>query len=122
VAISRDITEQSQAEETLRASETKYRIVADYTYDWEYRRTPDGRFAYVSPSCERMTGYAASEFQADPDLLFRIVHPDDKMLVPCNMIYFVFRESMIFWRQLNEGGRHVAKISSNTDQGGAQRA
>ena len=81
MAISRDITEQSQAEETLRASETKYRIVADYTYDWEYRRTPDGRFAYVSPSCERMTGYAASEFQADPDLLFRIVHPDDKMLV-----------------------------------------
>ena len=42
--------------------------------------------------------------------------------VPCNIISFVFRESMIFWRQLNEGGRHVAKISSNTDQGGAQRA
>ena len=43
-------------------------------------------------------------------------------LVPCNIISFVFRESMIFWRQLNEGGRHVAQISSNPDPGGAQRA
>lgn len=36
-------------------------------------------------------------------------------LVPCNIIYFVFGENMIFWRQLNEGGRHVAQISSNPD-------
>jgi len=45
----------------------------------------------------------------------------DNTLVPCNIISFVFIKSMIHWRQLNEGGRHVAKISSNTDQGGTQR-
>jgi PAS domain S-box-containing protein len=72
-----DITESKRMEETLRASETKYRIVADNTNDWEYWVNPEGRFLYTSPSCQRITGYAVNEFEADPGLLSRIVHPDD---------------------------------------------
>jgi len=72
-----DITGLKQTEEALRTSEIKYRIVADNTYDWEYWVSPEGRFLYTSPSCQRITGYAANEFQADPKLLFRIIHPDD---------------------------------------------
>ncbi len=72
-----DITESKRMEEMLRTSETKYRIVADNTYDWEYWASPEGRFLYTSPSCQRVTGYAAHEFEADPKLLSRIVHPDD---------------------------------------------
>ena len=37
----------------------RYRTVADYTYDWEYWSAPDGTLNYVSPSCERITGYSA---------------------------------------------------------------
>ena len=48
--------------------------------------------------------------------------PYEKLLVPRNIISFVFTKSMIYWRQLNEGGCHVAKISSNPDEGGAWRA
>lgn len=55
-----------------------YRTVADFTYDWEYWIDPAGRFLYVSPSCERITGYAAEAFLADADLFPRIVHPDDR--------------------------------------------
>ena len=62
----------------LRASEERYRTVADFTYDWEYWRSPDGSLPYVSPSCLRVTGYRASEFQQDPALLLRIVHPEDR--------------------------------------------
>ena len=29
----------------------RLRIVADFTYDWEYWRTQDNRFLYVSLSC-----------------------------------------------------------------------
>jgi|GEM_PF-876326 len=72
-----DITESKQMEEALRASETKYRIVADNTYDWEYWVSAEGEFLYTSPSCQRITGYAASDFETDPKLLSRIVHPDD---------------------------------------------
>jgi PAS domain S-box-containing protein len=72
-----DITQSKRMEELLRVSETKYRIVADNTYDWEYWKNPEGRFLYTSPSCQRITGYTASEFETDPELLFRIVHADD---------------------------------------------
>ena len=61
----------------LQESETKYRIVADNTYDWEFWLSPEGRFLYISPSCERLTGYTMEEFESDPELLVRIIHPDD---------------------------------------------
>ncbi|MDO9035100.1 MAG: PAS domain S-box protein, partial [Methanoregula sp.] len=72
-----DITERKQAEEALQKSEEKFRIVADYTYDWEYWITPEGTYAYMSPSCERITGYSASEFYKNPSLFDEIIHPDD---------------------------------------------
>ncbi|MGC9965994.1 MAG: PAS domain S-box protein [Syntrophobacteraceae bacterium] len=72
-----DITVHKRAEEMLRASETRYRIVADNTYDWEYWSSPEGQVLYASPSCQRITGYTVSEFEADPKLASRIVHPDD---------------------------------------------
>jgi len=62
-------------------SETYYRIVADYTYDWETWMLPDGRYCYVSPSCERISGYRAEEFMTNQDLIYNICHPDDIGLV-----------------------------------------
>ncbi|GEM_PF-1417323 len=65
-------------EKALRESEERFRMVADFTYDWEYWLAPDGHFIYMSPSCERITGHAASEFLHDPQLIGKIVHPDDR--------------------------------------------
>ena len=59
-------------------SEQRFRTVADFAYDWEYWVDPDGAYLYISPSCQRITGYSAQEFQADPNLLERIIHPDDR--------------------------------------------
>ncbi len=73
----RDITERRRAEQALQESETRYQTVADYTYDWEYWRAPDGKIVYMSPSCERITGYRLDEFMNDSKLLDRIIHPDD---------------------------------------------
>ncbi|GAI26662.1 unnamed protein product, partial [marine sediment metagenome] len=77
IGIQRDITEQRRMEDALRESEERYRTVADFTYDWEYWIGPDGDFRYISPSCERITGYRVDEFLRDPKLLDRIIHPDD---------------------------------------------
>ncbi len=68
-------------EEDLRRSEERFRTFADSTYDWETWRAPDGKYLYVSPSCERITGYRSEEFIADPSLVTRIVHPDDQAIV-----------------------------------------
>jgi|GEM_PF-621058 len=76
-----DITDGKKAEAAFHESEERYRIVADFTYDWEYWVDGEGKFLYVSPSCERITGYSAEEFIDDPDLMNRIIHPDDLTVI-----------------------------------------
>jgi PAS domain S-box-containing protein len=72
------LDELQRSEKELQESEDKFRTVADNTYDWEYWRGIDGSLVYISPSCERITGYSAEEFMQDPGLLTRVVHPDDR--------------------------------------------
>ncbi len=73
-----DITEQKKAEGSLRESERRFRIVADFAYDWEYWLGADGQLKFVSPSCERVTGYRPDDFAKNPDLLNSIVHEEDR--------------------------------------------
>ena len=75
-----DVTERHAAEAALRDSETRYRIVADNTYNWEYWQSPEGMFLYVSPSCERISGIPAEDFMASADTWERIIHPEDRHL------------------------------------------
>jgi diguanylate cyclase (GGDEF)-like protein/PAS domain S-box-containing protein len=93
-----DVTEKKETEEALRRSEEKYRTVADFTYDWEYWRGTDGAYIYVSPSCERLTGYKPQEFLADPHLMVKITHPEDRELVKDHL------------RKFSEEGRDVSHM------------
>ena len=68
-----DVTERKEAE-------LNYRTVADFTYDWEYWVNLDGAFKYVSPSCERISGYSAQVFIDNPSLLREIVVPVDVVI------------------------------------------
>ena len=54
-------------------AQARYRNVADFTHDWEFWRRPDGSFEYVSPACERISGYPPREFQAEAQLLEHLV-------------------------------------------------
>jgi len=73
-----DIIQNKQAEDIQRASEEKFRTLADWTYDWELWMGSDGQIVYNSLSCERITGYKPEEFTDNPDLLIDIVHPDER--------------------------------------------
>jgi len=53
-----------------------FKLIADTSFSWEYFKDEKG-FSYVSPSCERLTGYAPGEFLSNPRLLEEIVHPSD---------------------------------------------
>ncbi len=59
------------------ASEQKFRIIANNTYNWEFWEAPDGHFIYHSPSCKRVTGYSAEELINDQIILQKLIHPDD---------------------------------------------
>jgi len=62
--------------EELKKSSSPYKIIADFTYDWEYWISPDhSEFVYVSPSCKRITGYSAEEFIQNAGLFFEIIDP-----------------------------------------------
>jgi len=78
LAIGQDITERKRAEDALRDSEARFRTVADFAFNWETWTDNDGQFLYISPSCQRITGYSADEFLNDPDLMLKIIHPDDR--------------------------------------------
>ena len=69
---------QANSVEALANQETKFRTVADFTLDWEYWEGPDHEILYMTPSCERVTGYSQAEFVADPGLLLRVIHPEDR--------------------------------------------
>ncbi len=77
IEYARDVTEKKKAEEALRLSEERFRTIADFTYDWEYWQGMDDKIIYMSPSCERITGYSQKEFLSDPGLLDKIVHKED---------------------------------------------
>ncbi|MDK2957882.1 MAG: hypothetical protein PWQ57_3380 [Desulfovibrionales bacterium] len=78
LCVAADITERKRAEAALKRSRDLYRTVADHSFDWECWLGPAGELLYISPSCERVSGYAAREFQEDPGLLERVFHEDDR--------------------------------------------
>jgi len=67
-------------EESLVQAEAKYRTVADFTYDWEYWANGDDSLQYVSPSCERVSGYTPRDFFDNPSLIKDVIVPEDRAL------------------------------------------
>ncbi len=63
--------------DTLVENQERLRTIADYTYDWEYWVGPAGDLQWMSPSCEKITGYPPAAFMADKTLLQRIVDETD---------------------------------------------
>ena len=66
-----------KAYDRLETSEERYRVLADFSPEWDYWLGADGRFIHVSPACLDTTGYSAMEFIDNPELLEQIIHADD---------------------------------------------
>lgn len=73
-----DITEQKAAASKLQESYNRFQTIANFAYDWETLETTEERLQYVSPSCERISGYRPQEFIDNPELMRKIILPADR--------------------------------------------
>jgi diguanylate cyclase (GGDEF)-like protein/PAS domain S-box-containing protein len=74
------------AEDELRASEERYRLMADNVTDIISRHALDGTYLYASPSCTALLGYTPAELVGRNGS--ELIHPDD--LEPTRAAYAHF--------------------------------
>ncbi|MGC8855381.1 MAG: GAF domain-containing protein [Anaerolineae bacterium] len=73
--IMRDITERKQAEAALKQSEAYFRALFDNSAEGMAILDAEGKFVYVSPAEQRLTGYTPEETLGQS--AFRYIHPED---------------------------------------------
>ena len=119
-------------QETIESSEEKFRILAEFSNDWEYWLSEENEMVFNSPSCAQITGYNEEDFINEPGLLTHIIHPDDRplfhktmssiddpqlricqfrIITPENKTRWI---SMV-WRPIYLGKRYAGKRVSNRD-------
>jgi PAS domain S-box-containing protein len=76
-----DITDRMQAQELLRANESKLASILNSTRDVVWALSwPDLRAIYVSPSAQGLYGRPLQDFFEKPSTWHEVVHPDDRHL------------------------------------------
>ena len=61
IGVTRDVTERRRIEEAVRASEEKYRTMAESISDMVWMLDTDGRVTYCNPASEKLLGYTTGE-------------------------------------------------------------
>lgn len=73
-----DLSERLEAEAKLRASEKRFREIAETIEDAFFIREENGRVSYVSPACESIWDRTPAEICASADGWLPTIHSDDR--------------------------------------------
>ncbi|QKK26958.1 sensor domain-containing diguanylate cyclase [Rhizobium hidalgonense] len=78
-SVGRDIHERVMAEERLKESEARYRLLADNSTDMVFQLDRDRVRRYVSPACREVLGYEPADLVGRSPV--ELVHPEDEPFV-----------------------------------------
>lgn len=99
----RDVTKQYEAEEKLKESEKKYRLLVENVSDVLFTLKPDGTISYMSPAVKNLSGFEADDYLGKHFSQF--VHKDDL-------------ESVAYdFEQLKTGNYYPSEYRINTKNG-----
>lgn len=122
ITVITDLTGRKRAEEALRKSEQRFRILAENIPGVIYQRKDDERYTllYVNDAIEDLTGYPKEDFLKDRISLVDLYHPEDGNLAPrssiegekvteSNTFYYSYRiqHKSGEWRWVEEWGTSV---------------
>lgn len=108
VGLAEDVTEEMRAQEALRRSEAKYRLLAEQASDIIHHIAPDSRTIYLSPSVEGVLGYTP-EYFSQAKGAGALVHPDDLTRFSAGYREFVLSRDILRleYRLRHKAGHYV---------------
>lgn len=103
-----EIAERARAEQGLRASEDRFRRLAEHAPDiiFRYRVLPAPGPEYISPAVTEVLGYTPEEFFTHAGLELRIIHADDRHLFDPEMLARRERRAEVM-RWVHKDGRLI---------------
>lgn len=79
VGIIADVTQRKKIEKDLKASEEKFREMAEKIHEIFYIYDPiQGKMLYISPAHEKITGWPVEKVYHDPESWVEMIHPQDR--------------------------------------------
>ncbi len=113
--INNKIAKQKMMESNFALSNAQLQAMINFSNSLEYWEDPDGKIKYVSPSCERITGYPVNDFLENPDLLYDIIYPEDRYMMEKHRVNKAFQEENeqeVFYR-INKRDGNIIHVAHN---------
>lgn len=67
-------------ESQLSKSQELYQTLADWSNNWVFWKSAEGKMLYISPAATKITGYTSAELMVFGDHSDKLVHPEDREL------------------------------------------